>query len=229
MATSWKTDRPIQAGRGVGREAPFRGKGQCTREREREEREREIMVALAAREKLSNSHKRQRRRRSGRRRRVSGKEGGGLGKVFGGFFLKGWPDTTQPNSEGGGCHHRHGCWILLPDQQRNLNKLPTELRCRNFVNKHRLIIQIGAKRATTGVCNVYVFRLSFHFACHHWWLGGIIQGQTSPAACPPIVRTAAATSFFNFFFSFRQQTYTSCLPKSPKQLHFSTNSLVRPT
>ena len=25
----------------------------------------------------------------------------------------------------------------------------------------------GRKR----VCNVYIFRLSFHFACHRWWLG----------------------------------------------------------
>ncbi len=30
---------------------------------------------------------------------------------------------------------------LLPNQQRTLNELPTELRCRNFVNKHRLGIQ----------------------------------------------------------------------------------------
>ncbi len=35
----------------------------------------------------------------------------------------------------------------LPNQQRTLNKLPTELQYRNFVNKHRLSIQIGAKCA----------------------------------------------------------------------------------
>ncbi len=35
----------------------------------------------------------------------------------------------------------------LPNQQRTLHKLPTELRCRNFVTKHRLSIQICAKRA----------------------------------------------------------------------------------
>ncbi len=40
----------------------------------------------------------------------------------------------------------HCCW-LLPNQQRTLNKLPTELRCRNFANKHRLSIQIGTKHA----------------------------------------------------------------------------------
>ncbi len=38
-----------------------------------------------------------------------------------------------------------------PNQQRTLNKLPPELRCRDFFNKHRLSTQIGAKRAKTCV------------------------------------------------------------------------------
>ncbi len=37
----------------------------------------------------------------------------------------------------------------MPNQQRTVNKIPTELRCRNFVNKRRLSIQIGAKHAET--------------------------------------------------------------------------------
>ncbi len=61
----------------------------------------------------------------------------------------------------------------LPNRQRTLNKLRTELRCTNFVDEHRLSIQIGAKRAEKRVCNVYVFQLSFHFAYHRWWLGTI--------------------------------------------------------
>ena len=32
-----------------------------------------------------------------------------------------------------------------PNQQRTLNKLPTELRCKDFVTKHRLNIQTSAK------------------------------------------------------------------------------------
>ncbi len=40
----------------------------------------------------------------------------------------------------------------LPNQQRTLNKL----RCRNVVNKHRVSIQIGAKRAKTCMKCVYV-------------------------------------------------------------------------
>ncbi len=35
----------------------------------------------------------------------------------------------------------------MPNQQRTLNKLPTELRRKVFVTKHRLSIQIGGKRA----------------------------------------------------------------------------------
>ena len=48
-----------------------------------------------------------------------------------------------------------------PSQQRTLNTLLTELRCRNFVNKHRLSIQIGAKRAKTW----YAVSTYFNGAC----------------------------------------------------------------
>ncbi len=41
-----------------------------------------------------------------------------------------------------------------PNQQRTLNKLPTDLRCRNFVNKHRLSIRISTKREK--MCTQYV-------------------------------------------------------------------------
>ena len=33
--------------------------------------------------------------------------------------------------------------VPAPNRQRTLNKLSTELQCRDFVNKHRLSIQIG--------------------------------------------------------------------------------------
>ena len=42
------------------------------------------------------------------------------------------------------------------NQQRALNKLPTEFRCRNFVNKHRLSIQICAKRAKKCMQRVHI-------------------------------------------------------------------------
>ncbi len=35
----------------------------------------------------------------------------------------------------------------VPNQQRTLNKLPTELHCKIFVIHHRLSIQVGAKGA----------------------------------------------------------------------------------
>ena len=40
--------------------------------------------------------------------------------------------------------------MTIPNQQRTLNKPPTELQCKNFFeNKYRLSMQIGAKRAKT--------------------------------------------------------------------------------
>ncbi len=46
--------------------------------------------------------------------------------------------------------------LQVPNQQRTHNKLPTELRCRNFVNKHRLSIRSGAKQAKTCVQRVHI-------------------------------------------------------------------------
>ncbi len=43
-----------------------------------------------------------------------------------------------------------------PNQQHILNKLPTDLRCRNFVNNHRLSMQIGAKYAKTCMQRVQI-------------------------------------------------------------------------
>ncbi len=57
------------------------------------------------------------------------------------------------------------------NQQRALNKPPTELRCENYVDKHRPIMRSGAKTCKKHVRNVYVFRLSFHFACHRLLVG----------------------------------------------------------
>ncbi len=44
-----------------------------------------------------------------------------------------------------------------PNQQRTLNKLPTELRRRNFVNKHRLSVRIDAKTCKKRVRNTYTY------------------------------------------------------------------------
>ncbi len=62
---------------------------------------------------------------------------------------------------------------VLPNQQqrRTLNKLPAELRRRNFVAKHRPSMQVGAQTCKKRACNVYIFRPSFHFAYHRCWLG----------------------------------------------------------
>ncbi len=61
--------------------------------------------------------------------------------------------SSNPQGEGGELQFICGALEALardlgddPNQQRTLNKIPTELRCRNFVNKSRLNVQIGAKR-----------------------------------------------------------------------------------
>ncbi len=54
----------------------------------------------------------------------------------------------------------------IPDQRRTLNGLPPELRCRNFVDKHRPSMRIGRQTCRNVYHNVCVFRLSFHFAFH---------------------------------------------------------------
>ena len=62
----------------------------------------------------------------------------------------------------------------LPNQQRTLNKLPTELQCRTFVNKHRLSLQIWCqtcKRMCLHAMCSTILQLNFHFAYHRWWLG----------------------------------------------------------
>ncbi len=65
---------------------------------------------------------------------------------------------------------------------RTLEKLPPELRCRNFAyqtpTEHTNRRQIVQKH----VCNVRMLGLSFHFAYHHWWLGrrGRERGSSLP-------------------------------------------------
>ncbi len=77
---------------------------------------------------------------------------------------------------GGGGGRRRDIFYLSPTNNALLISFPTELRRRNFVAKHGLSIQIGAKRAKMhAMCDV--FQLSFHFACHHRWLGGTVVFQ----------------------------------------------------
>ncbi len=67
----------------------------------------------------------------------------------------------------------------VPDQQRTtLNKLPTEVRRRNFVNEHRLSIHVGAKRARTGMQYVH---LPAEFSILHTTVGGWVRGTLVPA------------------------------------------------
>ncbi len=81
--------------------------------------------------------------------------------------------------------HETCLWAAEPNQQQTLSKLLTELRGRNFVTKHRLSIQVGAKRAK----NVYgMCKYSDWASILHATVGGWVEQIDSVAA--------AATGFF---------------------------------
>ncbi len=67
---------------------------------------------------------------------------------------------------------------MYPTSKRTLNRLPTELRCRNSVDKHRPGIasrrQTCKKKKRNRACNVCTFRLSFQFC-----VPPLLVGQTS--------------------------------------------------
>ena len=83
--------------------------------------------------------------------------------------------------------------FFLPNQQRTLDKLPTELRCRNFVSKHptEYTNQRQTCKNVHAMCT-YIFQLSFHFAFHRWWLGNLKLAERS---------FCATTFFFPLFLS----------------------------
>ncbi len=83
---------------------------------------------------------------------------------------------------------------LLPTNNVLLNKLPPELRGRNLVSKHRVSIRIGAQTCEKHVCNVYIFRLSFHFAYQRWWLGRFVSNTSPPCTHPPEHNTTFPTN-----------------------------------
>ncbi len=65
--------------------------------------------------------------------------------------------------------------VYVPNQQRRtLNKLLTELRCRNFVDKHRLSMQIGTKHGKTcsyAMCSYYSRPVILGTTVDGWALG----------------------------------------------------------
>ena len=67
--------------------------------------------------------------------------------------------------------------LSLPNRQRTFSKLPTELRCGSFVDKHRPSIANRRPNVQKRVRNVCMFRLSFHFAYHPLVVGR--QGATN--------------------------------------------------
>ncbi len=83
----------------------------------------------------------------------------------------------------------------VPNQRRTLNKLPTELWCTSFVNKHRPSMHKSAPNMQKRVRNVYVlyniFQLSFHFAYHRCWLGRLIPDLSAGSTHRPSMHKSA--------------------------------------
>ncbi len=71
------------------------------------------------------------------------------------------------------------CCCCCPTNNALFNKLPTELRCRNFVNKHRLSIQVGSERAENlhAMCTVYF--PTYVASILHTTIDGWVQFQIS--------------------------------------------------
>ena len=95
----------------------------------------------------------------------------------------------------------------------------------------------SAQNVQKRVCNVYIFRLSFHFAFHHWWLGVTILFSWETKTCKYSnwasilhaiiggwvgVALMASSFLFSFFF-FRNPPVQKSVPrkrKSTRHLHF---------
>ncbi len=99
--------------------------------------------------------------------------------------------TLHPSSPGDRQKDPRTCLVetLVDQEKRGSEKKEREDFCtvyptnnalsisfRQIVNKHRLSIQIGAKR----VWNVYTLQLSYNFAHHSWWLGNRIPPPRLP-------------------------------------------------
>ena len=83
----------------------------------------------------------------------------------------------------------------------------------NFVNNHRLSKQNWHQTCKKRVCNVYRFQLSFHFACHRWWLGGSVRSSSiSPRMCfslsiSKLFFEISVWVFLSYFIGSRQRSF----------------------
>ncbi len=83
------------------------------------------------------------------------------------------PFVTNAQTPCQGQQEQHTYYSMYPTNNTLLTNFRLSSKGEIHVNKHRPSTQIGAKCAKKKrVCTLhYIFQLSSHFACHHWWLG----------------------------------------------------------
>ncbi len=108
-------------------------------------------------------------------------------------------------------------------QQRTSNKPPPELRLRNFANKRRLSMQIGAKTCERNMRATWTYsdRASI-FACHRWWLGAYLHTTTTTGCL------ILALFYCQFFFSLPAWDFPRNHAKMKIALHLWRFLLTRP-
>ncbi len=84
-----------------------------------------------------------------------------------------------------------------PNQQRTLNKLPTELQNTKILISTNWEYK-SAPNMQKHVRNVYMLRLSFHFAHHRWWLGWILLAPPQKTASFGETNSPRMRNFFSF-------------------------------
>ena len=87
-----------------------------------------------------------------------------------------------------------------PNQQRTLNKLPSELCCRKSCYEAPTEHASRRPNVRKRQRDVYLFRLNFHFACHGSWLG--FHVSIPPSFLASFLHCSVSFSFppSSFFF-----------------------------
>ncbi len=114
-----------------------------------------------------------------------------------------------------------GSFVCLPNRQRTLNKLLTELWCNFFLVSTNWAYKSTAKRAKTCMHCVQHIPTEIHFAYHHWWLGSSSLSLLFPRKLtveklipsPDYLSLTVLLLLWFFFYSQREHLRLFLLPR----------------